>query len=129
MIMDINQTIQSTLLKACSGTTSNVFYYLVAVSKEFASTDTIVTYELNNTENVNVLELKNAIRMYDVIVKVTSSKQSTIANLNVFIITNLSKLAGGNIGYITLTSQEQPTYQPENTMYSSTMTFNLQWLS
>lgn len=126
--MTIQETIQTALLTACSGTTSNVYYYLAAISKEFYNTDSVVIYELQNNSNTNTAEFRNAIRNYDLTIRISAPNQKRIQDLRVFITNKLLTLSG-NVGYIGLTNEDQPVYNTDSQNFSSSITFNLLYLN
>lgn len=124
-MLQLQNNIQSSLLKYVSGTTTNIYDYLIAITKSFQS-QILVTYELNNISTVKSFYTELS-KEFEIVVRITSPTIKQIQILEPLVTQAVYSLMGGNVVYVTLISNEQPNYDVEKQMYSTAYTFNLQW--
>lgn len=125
-MLQLQNNIQTSLLKSVSGTTTNIYDYLIAITKSFQS-QILVTYELNNISNTNSFYARDVVKEFEVVIRLTTTTIKQSQNLEPLITQALYSLMGANVVYVGLTSSEQPNYDVEKQMYSSAYNFNLQW--
>jgi hypothetical protein len=98
--------IYNQIKKAISGSTSHI-YFLYLPSEELLSEIT-VTYELNNTDNENTFDSKEAIKYYSLKIKLNAPTASVLENESIYIKRSIYALVNVNqkVQYINLVTEE-----------------------
>jgi hypothetical protein len=126
----VNQTllesVYNQIKSAVSATTEHV-YFLFLPSEELLQEDLTITYELNNTDNEDTFDSKEALKYYSLRIKMNAPTVRSFSNSSVFIKGNIYVLnqINSDVKQIRLVTEEV-FYDSELKVFTEYLQFELQ---